>query len=265
MSSRQAEKAAARETRLAAEAFLRARATRRTRLRAVAAVSLVAIALVAAAVGISSRGGGVANAASGAPLRGGAYSASLFVGIPQRGITLGRPNAPVHMVEFADLQCPYCDEYAVQTLPTLVRNYVRTGKVQMQFETLSFIGPGSVAAGRVAAGAAEQDRLWNFVDLMYLNQGEENSGYITPDYLHRLLTAVPELSVRSALAASRTPAATNALTLANRTADEYGVQGTPTFLIGRAGEPLRPFSPSSLSAAPFEAVINQLLKTEGSK
>ncbi|MGO9753511.1 MAG: hypothetical protein ACLP22_18780, partial [Solirubrobacteraceae bacterium] len=42
----------------------------------------------------------------------------------------------------------------------------------------SFIGPDSVAAGRAAAAAAEQDKLWNFVDLMYLNQGEENTGYV---------------------------------------------------------------------------------------
>jgi len=263
MSSRQAEKAAAREARLAAEAQLRAVVSRRRRLRTVAAVSLVAIALVAVAVGVSSRGGVVANAASGARLRGAAYSANLFAGIPQHGITLGRSNAPVRVVEFADLQCPYCDEYAVQTLPTLVRNYVRDGHVQMRFENLSFIGSGSVAAGRVAAGAAKQNRLWNFVDLLYLNQGEENSGYITPGYLRRLLTAVPELNVSSALVASQSSAADDALALANRTANAAGVQGTPTFLIGHAGGPLRQFNPSSLSAAPFERLINQLLKTEG--
>jgi protein-disulfide isomerase len=263
MSSRQAEKASAKEARLAAEALRRAATIRRRRLRTVAAVSLVAIALVAAAVGVSSRGGVVANAASGAALRGAPYSANLFAGIPQHGVTLGRANAPVHIVEFADLQCPYCDEYAVQTLPTLVADYVRTGKVQMRFENLSFIGPGSVAAGRVAAAAAEQNRLWNFVDLLYLNQGEENSGYITLAYLHRLLTAVPRLNVPSAVAAGRTAAAGAALALANRDADEYGIDGTPSFLIGRAGGPLRQFSPSSLSAGPFEAAIDQLLKTRG--
>ena len=57
--------------------------------------------------------------------------------------------------------------------PSLVANYVREGKLQMQFENLSFIGPDSVKAGRVAAAAAEQHRLWNFVDLLYLNQGRK--------------------------------------------------------------------------------------------
>jgi protein-disulfide isomerase len=260
MSSRQAQKAAAREARLIAEAQARAASARRGRLRTLAATGLVALVLVALAVGMSSRGSTPANAASGAALRGAAASAQLFAGIPQKGITLGRPTAPVRMVEFADLQCPYCDEYALQALPTLVNRYVRTGEVQMQFENLSFIGPGSVAAGRAAAAAAEQNKLWNFIDLLYLNQGEENTGYVTPSYLRRLLTAVPGLDVPSALRASGTAAAAGALTLATRVAAEDGVEGTPTFLIGRAGGALRAFAPSSLSPAPFEAAIAQLIK-----
>jgi hypothetical protein len=42
-----------------------------------------------------------------------------------------------------------------------------------------------VKAGRVAAAASQRNRLWNFVDLVYLNQGTENTGYVTPAYLRR--------------------------------------------------------------------------------
>ena len=129
----------------------------------------------------------------------------------------------------------------------------------MQFENLSFIGPGSVAAARVAAAASQQNKLWNFLDLLYLNQGEENSGYVTPAYLQRLLEAVPALNVRQALDSSRSPAASSALSSANQVAAQYGVSATPSFLIGRAGGPLQQFQPSSLSRAPFEAEINGLL------
>jgi protein-disulfide isomerase len=219
----------------------------------------VAIAVVVAAVAISS-GGGSANAASGGRLKGAALSAALFAGIPQHGNLLGRASAPVRLVEFADLQCPYCDEYTVQALPTLVRDYVRTGEVSMRFENLSFIGPGSVAAGRVAAAAAKHDRLWNFVDLMYLNQGEENTGYVTPSYLRRLLEAVPGLNVAAALRASAAPAADAALAGASDLASRAGIDATPSFLIGRAGGPLRQFAPSSLTAAPFATTFANLLK-----
>jgi protein-disulfide isomerase len=129
----------------------------------------------------------------------------------------------------------------------------------MQFENLSFIGPGSVAAGRVAAAASQQNKLWNFVDLLYLNQGEENSGYVTPTYLRHLLEAVPALHVRQALDSSRSPAASAALSNANQVAAQYGISATPSFLIGRSGGPLHQFQPSSLRSAPFQAEINSLL------
>src|SRR6202035_5465832 len=191
----------------------------------------------AVAIALSSGSGARASAASGGNLRGAAGSSALFAGIPQHATTLGRADAPVRLVEFADLQCPYCDEYAVQALPTLVRDYVRTGNVQMRFENLSFIGPNSVAAGRVAAATARQDRLWNFVDLMYLNQGEENTGYVTASYLRQLLDAVPGLNVAAALSASQSPSADAALTQANAYAAGVGVAATPSFLIGRTGGP----------------------------
>jgi protein-disulfide isomerase len=233
-------------------------AARQNRLRRLLAVMVVAAVAVALSVAVSS-GTGRSSAASGGKLVGASLSRSLFAGIPQRGAVLGDPRAPVRLVEFADLQCPYCDEYTLHALPTLVNDYVRTGKLQMQFENLSFIGPGSVAAGRVAAAAAEQDKLWNFVDLVYLNQGEENSGYVTPAYLHGLLAAVPGLDVAHALDASRTAAAASALTQANGVAAQYAVNATPSFLIGRTGGPLRQFQPSALDAAPFQTEIDSLL------
>jgi protein-disulfide isomerase len=260
MSSRQASKAAARQTRIAAQARARAAASRRRRMRLLTGVGLIALVTVAVAVSISGQGGTAAGAATGGQVAGAAYSSHLLAGIPQRGIDLGRADAPVRLVEFADLQCPYCDQYALRALPTLVEDYVRRGKLQMRFENLSFIGPDSIAAGRMAAAAAQQDRLWNFLDLMYLNQGEENTGYVTGLYLRRLAVAVPGLDVARALATSRSPGANAALARANQIALDDGVDATPSFLIGRAGGPLRPFTPSSLTPEPFVAAIEQALR-----
>jgi protein-disulfide isomerase len=259
MTTRQGPKATAREARLAQEAQALSAAAARRRLRVLGGILVAVIAVVAATVAISSAGGR-AKAVTGGRLHGAAFSTSLFAGIPQHGTIVGKANAPVRLVEFADLQCPYCDEYSVQALPALVRDYVRTGKVSMQFENLSFIGPGSVAAGRAAAAAAQQDRLWNFIDLMYLNQGEENSGYVTPRYLRHLLDAVPGLNVPAALRASAAPPAAAALTRANTVATQDGVDATPSFLIGTGGGGLRAFQPSTLTSAPFAAAFNALLR-----
>jgi protein-disulfide isomerase len=257
MSGRPGRKVAAREARLAREAQRRAAAASQRRLRALGGALLAAVAVVSVAIAISTGSGASANAASGGRLTGAEASRNLFAGIPQHGTILGRADAPVRLVEFADLQCPYCDEYTLQALPTLVRDYVRTGKVQMQFENLSFIGPDSVFAGHAAAAAAEQNRLWNFVDLMYLNQGEENTGYVTPSYLRRLLDAVPGLNVSAAVNASQAPSADAVLRDATTLASKDGIAATPSFLIGKAGGALRQFQPSAL--APFAAALSQLL------
>jgi protein-disulfide isomerase len=258
MTTRQGPKAAAREARLAQEAQALSTAAARRRLCALGGILVAVIVVVAATVAISSAGGR-AKAVTGGRLHGAAFSASLFAGIPQHGTVLGNAKAPLRVVEFADLQCPYCDEYSVQALPALVRDYVRNGRISMRFENLSFIGRGSVAAGRVAAAAAKQNRLWNFIDLMYLNQGEENSGYVTPSYLRRLLDAVPGLDVPAALGASAAPSADAALTQANNVATADGVNATPSFLIGKAGGPLRQFQPPTLTSAPFASAFNALL------
>lgn len=60
--------------------------------------------------------------------------------------------------------------------PTVVRRYVRPGRVRLDLYTLTFIGPDSERAAGVAAAAAQQDAMWPFAELFFRNQGPENSG-----------------------------------------------------------------------------------------
>lgn len=145
-----------------------------------------------------------------------------------------RGSRTVESVEFADLQCPYCKEYALQTLPRIVQDYVRNGKAKLEFQTMSFLGPDSVSAGKVVAGAAAQNKLWNFVDVFYFNQGAENSGYATDDFMRKLAKGVAGMDYDKAKADgdARGPAA---LQEANTLANRYGVTGTPTLVVGRTG------------------------------
>src|SRR4051812_16345162 len=63
---------------------------------------------------------------------------TILRGIPQKGMSLGDPNAPLVLVEFADLQCPYCKQFAATSWPNIVQRYVRTGKVRMELRLLDF-------------------------------------------------------------------------------------------------------------------------------
>ena len=63
---------------------------------------------------------------------------------------------------------------------------MRTGKVRVELRLLRFLGPDSDRLARVAAGAAAQNRMWQFVELAYQRQGAENSGYATDDFINSL-------------------------------------------------------------------------------
>ena len=125
---------------------------------------------------------------------------------------------------------------------------------------LRFLGPDSVKAAALAGAAAEQDRLWQFADLFYRNQGAENSGYVTEEFQRRLAAADPGLDARSALAARSTPAAARLAETAEREATAAGIQSTPSFLVGRTGTPLKPLDTASFEPDEFLAALDTAVK-----
>jgi protein-disulfide isomerase len=231
----------ARRARVEREHAERAAAARRRRFTLLGAVAGAAAVVVAVLIAVSSSHSGSSattaapSAVSSGNVGGASATTALFSGIPQKGTTLGNPNAPVKVTEFADLQCPFCRDYSVTQLPGLVQTYVRPGKVSMDFQALAFIGPDSVRAARVAEAAGSQNRLWNFVELMYRNQGKENSGYATDAYLRRLAGAVPGLDVNAAFAARDGAAVTKRLQASGTRATQAGVNSTPTFVVQHGG------------------------------
>src|SRR5256714_9278797 len=109
---------------------------------------------------------------------GGAPSESL-AGIPQHGDTLGKPTAPATVIVYEDPQCPFCRRWNAETLPTVLRDFVRTGRIKLVYRGVVIIGPNSVQGLRAIYAAANQNKLWNLVDALYARQGAENSGWIT--------------------------------------------------------------------------------------
>jgi protein-disulfide isomerase len=182
-----------------------------------------------------------------------------LAGIPQRGVTLGNPDAPATLLEFADLQCPFCAEYATQALPTVVDRYVRPGKLKLQLRLLAFLGPDSKRGADVAAAATLQNRLWQFSELFYRNQGPENSGYATDQFLRGLARETPGLDVAQVSKDLDSPAATRLLRQADRQAKALGVTGTPSFFIVRRGAMPEPLEVSSLDADSFTSALDTAL------
>jgi predicted DsbA family dithiol-disulfide isomerase len=206
---------------------------RRQRRWLIGASAVVAVAIAAVAIAIRGAGGDTAGTTTGRPA-GGTAVGGLFGGIPQRGVELGDPRAPVTVTEFADLQCPYCGADARGELPAVVNRFVRPGRVKLRFRTLAFLGPDSLRGARVAAAAALQNRLWQLVDLVYRNQGEENSGWLSDDYLRRVAAAAGVDAAR-AFAQRRSVAVNAQVEQARAAAKAVGVKSTPTYVIERDG------------------------------
>lgn len=222
------------------------------------AAAVAALVVAAILVGVSLVGGRSSSAGSEA-VASAPETAALLRGIPQHGTVLGSPNAPVKLVEYADLQCVYCGVWARDVFPTLVRRYIRTGKVQLEFRGLAFVGADSETALRTALAASEQNKLWNVVELLYRNQGAENSGWVNDAFVKSALEATPGLDASHVLA-SRDGAAVTALAdSAVRRARAANVTGTPTFEIARKGDVARRLEVEALDVPSFAAPIDRLL------
>jgi len=230
-----------------------------TPARALVLGTLLAVIVAGIAIGVSVAGS--SSSSSSTALAGAEQTSLMLQGIPQHGNVLGRPGAPVKLVEYGDLQCPICRAFALDTLPTIIRQYVRTGEVQIAFRGISFIGSDSEKALRAVVAAGAQNRAWNLIDLFYVNQGRENSGWVTDSLIRAAAGHVDGIDV-SALFSARSSAATDKLMrgyAADAQRDMGGQIRTPTFLVGRAGQPLHLLQIASLDVGQFAPAFDQLL------
>lgn len=232
--------------------------TRKRMYMGAAAIGLVVVAVL---VGVSLVGGKKSSAPPPTTVAMGPGTAALLAGIPQHGDTLGSPKAPVTLVEYADMQCPYCGEFARGTLPTLIRDYVRTGKVKLVFHGLEFVGADSDAALRAVYAAGQQNKLWSYGEVMFENQGTENTGWVTEDLIKALGEAVPGLDVEKMLSDRKTSLVTDAIAIAGQHGQTDGVEHTPWFELGKTGGATQTLAISSLSPSVFSKAFDRLLNS----
>ncbi len=246
-----------------AEAAGAARRTRLTRLGIVVAVVVAAIVVILLATGGGSKGGVVKNSKEEGKVVG--EVTSLLSGVPQSASVLGNPKAPVTLVYYGDLECPICKEFTLEVLPSIVQQWVRTGKVKVEYRSLQTATrePEVFRTQQIAALAAgKQNKMWPFLELFYHQQGEEGSNYVTESYLQRLAQQVPGLSLTQWTSERNEPALANQLTSDAQAASSLGFTGTPSFQLGKSGAKLPTFEPGTFTeVAPYNAAIEKLLKS----
>jgi protein-disulfide isomerase len=197
-----------------------------------AGVFLAIIVVVVVIVVVSSggdKGGGTPEGAEEGEV------GKLLGGIPQNGMLLGDPNAPVKISEYGDLQCPYCKQNAEEVTPEVIETQVRNGEANITFDQFIIIGPDSVPAGEAALAAGAQNKAWNFVELFYRNQGEENSGYVTEKFIESIgrSAGIPDLKKWNQ--ERKSGKYKKQLELQTKQAEKLHFGGTPSFAIEGPG------------------------------
>jgi protein-disulfide isomerase len=253
----------ARTERKAAEAAAAQTAQRKRMLQLGGVLGAVVVIIIVIVIATSG-GGGSSGLVHGSKANSTVATVkSLIGGIPQSGNVLGNPNAPVTLQYFGDLECPICRDFTLTSLPTVIKKYVRSGKLKIEYNSLETATheQETFRTQQVAAYAAgKQNLAWYFIELFYHEQGQEDSGYVTESYLQGLAQQVPNLNLPNWSAARGDSAYAEKVTHDAQIANAEGFNGTPSFLIGKSGqhmEKLEITNPEEPSA--FEAAINKQL------
>jgi protein-disulfide isomerase len=89
---------------------------------------------------------------------------------------MGNPAAPITIVEFSDFQCPFCARFHTQTFPLIMKQYVETDKVKFVYRDFPIQNshPNAMPAAVASECAHEQNKYWEYHNMLFENQGTWN-------------------------------------------------------------------------------------------
>ena len=139
------------------------------------------------------------------------------------------------MTEYGDLVCPVCQSFALGAEQQLIANDVRAGKVKLVYrslETASSIANGSMfVPGQAAALAAGEQKLgWNYIELFYHEQLDEQTSYVNTSFLEGLAKQVPGLNLARWSSDRTSSTLSNQVNQDAQMAQAAGFQSTPTIV-----------------------------------
>jgi protein-disulfide isomerase len=142
---------------------------------------------------------------------------------------LGRADAPLTIVEFTDLQCPFCSRFATQTFDELKKNYIDTGHVRFVTRDLplAHLHPHAHRAAVAARCAGEQGRFWEMRTNLV-----RNASVLTPEFI---TSAARQLNLEPSKFDACLGSGKHDADIKRDVSDagSVGITGTPSFVIGR--------------------------------
>jgi protein-disulfide isomerase len=179
----------------------------------------------------------------------------LFKDLDQSDNALGDPKAPVTLVEYVDPQSVPSRRFQTTVFPQLVNQYVRDGKVRVEARPLALSGVPSLLARLAVVAGGNQDKLFNLLQLVYLNQQPKGTPLVV---LRKALSAaksIPGIDMSTFAIAPRDQSTQGRALNFDLNAHVDHVNTVPTIFVGKTGEGLRkvkldsPTDASSVRAA----------------
>ena len=245
-------------------AALKSRRNRRLQMTGVVIVAAVVIVVVLVVV---SSGGGSQNTVK--PGTKGATTAAasvqkLLSGISQRGNRLGSPTAKVTVTEYGDLECPVCRIFALGGEDQLISTDVRSGRVKLIYRSLPTASSGAPDGATIfpiqqaaALAAGEQKLGWNYIELFYHEQGQEDTDYVGTKYLSGLARQIPGLNFAKWRSDRFSPTLAAQVVSDERSAQGMGLNSTPTIIVTGPKSQTRPAS-GPLTYGDLEAMVKSV-------
>ena len=143
---------------------------------------------------------------------------------------LGSPDASITLIEFGDYQCHFCNVYFQNTQHKIFESFVATGKVKIMFKDFTIIGPDSVSAAHFAHCAGEQERFWEYHNILYNNWSGENNGWASNDNLLQYANEI-DLDMNELKKCNNENRYKTLIESSNSDARSLGLTGTPAFFV----------------------------------
>ncbi|MDT0322796.1 DsbA family protein [Streptomyces millisiae] len=230
------------------------------RFGVVALAALLVCALVVGAVSALGGGGG----GGGSPTQGESPTAPQGdQGNPAESLerrdaddpyALGDVDAPVVMLQYTDFQSAFDGVHARDAHDDLVREFVDSGVLRIEFRQFPINGPESDAAARASWAAGQQGRFWEFYEVALDEEFHQNDGRFSEERLPELAERAGVADVDRFLADMESEAATETMTRDTNEALSLGVSATPSFLVN--GQPLQGAQPLDAFRTAIEAAAD---------
>lgn len=168
-------------------------------------------------------------------------------------LAIGDKDAPVVLIDYSDMRCPYCAKWMKQIEPTLVKEYVKAGKLRIEFRNVALFGEQSKLGARAVMAAADQGKGYEMMQEIFSHMPTDKRGTITRDLLKKWAENIGIRQMTRFMAAIQTDLYDDQLSADKAEANQLSFQSVPAFLIN--GYPIMGAQPKQVFIDVIESAL----------